>query len=95
MRSHAVTMSCAQGQLACIFSRVGQLIARPAGELVQPGDQAVAGPGAIAGDHSLRRNAGGRAAIAASSTARWSATVFDPADPLRSIPASGSLVLSQ
>jgi len=44
---------------------------------------------------SLRRKAGGSAAIAASSTARWSVTVLLPADPLRSIPASGSLVLSQ
>ena len=44
---------------------------------------------------SRRRKPGGSAAIAASSTVRWSAAVLDPADPGRSIPATGSPVLSQ
>jgi hypothetical protein len=39
---------------------------------------------------SFRLNRGGIAAIAASVMARWSAAVFDPADPRRSIQASGS-----
>src|SRR6266496_2337796 len=43
---------------------------------------------------SRRRCFGGSAAIAASSTVRWSAVVLLPAEPGRSIPASGSPVLS-
>src|SRR5438046_8708176 len=39
---------------------------------------------------SRRRYFGGRAAIASSSTVMWSAAVFEPALPGRSIPASGS-----
>ena len=39
---------------------------------------------------SRRRNAGGSAAIAASTIAVWSAAVFDLAEPRRSIQASGS-----
>jgi hypothetical protein len=31
--------------------RVRELVAAPGRQLVQPGDQAVAGPGAVAGDH--------------------------------------------
>jgi len=41
-----------------------------------------------------RRYLGGSAPIASSSTARWSAAVLLPALPLRSIPASGSPLLS-
>src|SRR6266576_2654819 len=43
---------------------------------------------------SRRRYFGGKAAIASSSTVMWSAAVFEPALPGRSIPANGSLVLS-
>src|SRR5438477_10427831 len=43
---------------------------------------------------SRRRCFGGKAAIASPSTAMWSAAVLDPAEPGRSIPASGSPVLS-
>jgi hypothetical protein len=44
---------------------------------------------------SRRRYLAGNAAIEASNTSRWSAVVFDPAEPLRNSPASGSVVLSQ
>ncbi len=44
---------------------------------------------------SRRRYFAGTAVIAESSTVRWSAVVFDPALPGRSIPASASAVLSQ
>jgi hypothetical protein len=43
----------------------------------------------------FRRSPGGSAAIASSTRVTWSAAVFEPADPRRSIHASGSPVLSQ
>jgi len=49
---------------------VGELVAGPGSQLVQPGDQVVAGPGPSQVTISCRRNPGGSAVIAASSTAR-------------------------
>lgn len=56
IRSHAATMSSAQGQVAGILSRRRrpprtQLVARPGRQLIQAGDQPMAGPGAVASDH--------------------------------------------
>ena len=44
---------------------------------------------------TFRRRAGGRASMASRSSRRWSAAVLLPAEPGRSIQASGSAVLSQ
>ena len=70
--------------------RVGQLIAAAGCQFIQALDQGVAGPAPSQVTISLRRNPGGTAAIAASTMARWSAAVFDPAEPRRNIQASGS-----
>ena len=70
--------------------RVDHLIAGPGGELIQARDQVVAGPGPSTVIISRRRKPGGSAPIAASTRAMWSAAVFDPAEPRRSIHASGS-----
>ena len=51
-------------------NRVDELVAGPGGELVQPGDQVVAGPAPSQVTISRRRNPRGNAAIPASSTAR-------------------------
>jgi hypothetical protein len=66
----------------------------PGAEFIQPGDESVAGSGAVAGDHQPLV-LGGTAVIAACITAGRSAVVSDPAPPLPSIPASASVVLSQ
>ena len=60
----------------------------------QPVQQPVRGAGAVRADQQLLRCAAGTWAIAADSTAMWSAVVLEPAFPGRSVAASISWVLS-
>ena len=66
----------------------------PGGELVQVLDQVMTGPCTVAGDHQPTAEPRRQPAIAAFTSAMWSAAVLLPAEPRRSIHASGSPVLS-
>ena len=71
-------------------------MAVPGGEPVQLLDQLGSwlAPAPSQVTMSLRRSAGGRASMASRSSRRWSAAVLLPAEPGRSIQASGSATLS-
>jgi hypothetical protein len=90
MRVQAVAMSLAQGQLAAMRSRRRRPL-RASRCSISPW----LAPAPSQVTMSLRRYAGGSAAIASSQMAMWSAPVFDPALPWRIIAASGSSVLSR